>query len=301
MNKGVLFNVLSVGIMSLSPLLNKFALGSMTSTKAAFLNTLFGVLFCYLYAVVRKQKIATVKNKSLWLIGLTNAAGVICLYISLELLSPVMVGFLGRFYIVFTVLLAIIFLNEKMGPKEIIGVAVAIVGTFLFSTRGFELSSLIGILLALAYTFLFAFTNMLVKVKVKDTDSNSILFYNNAISLLFVFVYALIRGEAADLSFSWSGVGLVFVASLFSSFIGLLLFYEGLKYLDFNSANLIRSTGPVLTAVYAFPFFPIPLTALNISGAILLLGSVIWLNVGGKKEKKQSGPSAVTAQGTTKA
>ncbi|WP_088033896.1 DMT family transporter [Evansella clarkii] len=283
MKKGVILNILSLLIMSLSPLINKFSLGYFEPMTAALFNSIFASIFCFLYGLVIKEKIEFIKDKYIWLIGFTNAVGLICLFLSLSFLSPVTVGFLGRFYIIFAIILAVVMLKEKFMKVDVALIVTAVIGTFLFVEKGSELNSYLGIAFALLYTFLFALTNTLVKKKVSSYSSNSILFYNNALSSVFIAVFILIFGGFQTTSFHLEGMFLLFLSAFFSGFLGLLLFYEGLKHIRFSTANLIRSTGPLVVAFYSWWFFPIELTIQNIIGAILLLGSVILVTIKPKK------------------
>jgi drug/metabolite transporter (DMT)-like permease len=286
MNKGILLNVVSVLIMSLSPLINKFSLGFFSPVQAALYSSIFAALFCYLYAIVNKKNIRLIKNKFIWLVGFTNAVGIILLFISLDLLSPITVGFIGRFYIVFAIMLSALILKEKFNNRDKLLICLAIVGTFLFVEKDTTGMSLIGALIALGYTFLFALTNTLVKKTIHSSDSNSILFYNNIISTIFILGFILISGQISQFSFNFNGILLIIMSSFLSGFLGLLLFYEGLKYIDFSVANLIRTCGPIFVAFYSWWFFPIELTITNILGAILLLSSVIVMSIKPKASGK---------------
>lgn len=279
MGKGISLNIISVLIMSLAPIINKFALGHVNPVQAALLSSIFALVFCYLYARIIGESITIIKNKYIWLIGLFNALGVICLYSSLNMLSPISVGFIGRFYIVFALLLSVVMLKEKFGRREFYLIILAIVGTFLFVEKDSNYSSLLGIGLALCYTFFFALTNTLVKITIKNVSSNTVLFYNNGISIIFIFVFAMISGESLSISnINYQGITLILLSAFLSGFLGLLLFYEGLRHIDFSLANLIRSLGPIIVAIYSWPFFPIDINVYNITGATFLLISVILLS-----------------------
>jgi drug/metabolite transporter (DMT)-like permease len=275
---GLSLNLASVVVMSFSPLLNKFALQHINPSMAAVLNSIFAAALCYLYSRITRISIPSLwKNRSLWLIGLTNAVGVVCLFLSLELLSPVMIGVLGRFYIVFAILLSALFLKEPLSRSEIALIVTAVIGMFLFVNKGIHFENWAGTFLALLYTLLFALTNTLVKMNVQDIEANSILFYNNAISMVFIIGYIFITGCIDYHEINAVGSVYVFLSALLSGFIGLLLFYNGLKYIKFSTANLIRSTSPIWVAIIAWPFFPADLTLVNIIGAIILIGSIVIL------------------------
>ncbi|WP_256326279.1 EamA family transporter [Staphylococcus sp. HMSC036D05] len=84
------------------------------------------------------------------------------------------------------------------------------------------------------------------------------------------------------------GIGLfsILLSALCSGVIGLLLFYEGLKYISFREANIIRTLNPIFVFIFSFPFFPLPLTPKFITGAILIIISIIYMNL--YKDKKTS-------------
>lgn len=278
MNKGVILNIISVLIMSLAPLINKFSLSFINPIQASFLNAAFALFFSFCYAKIRKEKIQIIKNKYIWLIGIFNALGLVSLYKSLNFLSPITVGFIGRFYVVFAILLSIIMLREKFRKKEAFLVSLAIIGTFLFAEKDNNLTNILGIIYAFSYTFFFALTNTLVKITVTNVSSNTILFYNNGISAIFIFLYMFLNGEFLSLGFNINGISLIFISAFLNGFLGLLLFYEGLRYINFSLANIIRSTGPIVVAIYSWSFFPIDLDIYKVMGIVLLLSSVILLS-----------------------
>lgn len=289
--KGVLFSILSVLIMSLTPLLNKFSLDYYDPIFAALLNSLFAAFFCFLYSFVIKERIKIVKSKMLWLIGITNSIGLLCLFISLSLLSPITVGFIGRFYTIFAILLAVIMLKEKLKHIDKILILLAILGTFLFVEKGASLDNYLGILAALLYTLFFALTNTLVKKTIEGVSSNTILFYNNIISVIFLFIFMIIAGNFSSLSFHAEGIVFILIGAFFSGFLGLILFYESIKLIDFSLANLIRAAGPIVIAFYSYWFFPIDFTVSNVLGAFLIISSIILVTIKPKllyKEKEHN-------------
>ncbi|KEO82835.1 DMT family transporter [Tumebacillus flagellatus] len=286
--KGILLNVLSICFMAFSPVLNKTAIsgGHISVTKAAFLNIAYSLLLGFVLAVIRKQKLRFVRNKAMLIVGFTNAAGLILMYIALDMIGPVTLGFLGRFYLIFTLLLSVVILKERITSREWGLIALAIAGLFLFQAQGgLTISSWAGVGIAMAYTFFFSLTNITVKLVVKDVDSNSILFSNNVITICFLLVYALCTGEGNLQHLDVSGAGMIFVSAFCANFMGMLLYYEGIKYIEFSKANVIRSSGVLLSAAIAYPFYPVHLTLANILGAAILLGSVISLNQTPKKKQ----------------
>lgn len=283
--KGYLFNIISVAIMSLTPILNKLSLTDLSPIQASFFNALFSTLILLITVLFDKSKIKIYHNKSIWLLGITNTIGILLQYVSLSLLDPVSVGLLGRFYIIFALFLSVLFLNETLLKHDTLPIIFAIIGSFLITHFSGDFNSILGVIAALSYTFFFALTNMLAKKTVKDIDSKTILLYNQATSTLLLGIILIVTNHLHTIHI---GIGLfsILLSALCSGVIGLLLFYEGLKYISFREANIIRTLNPIFVFIFSFPFFPLPLTPKFITGAILIIISIIYMNL--YKDKKTS-------------
>ncbi|RNA67999.1 DMT family transporter [Alteribacter keqinensis] len=285
--KGHLFNMISVLMLAVGPLLSKFGLLQISPSKAALINVLTIIAACVLLGLFTKNYVKFYFEKNIILLAVFNSLGIIFLFLSIDLLSPVEIGFLGRFYTVFAVILSVFFLNENLSRKELFFITFAVLGTFLFvDTGGDYTNNLVGSLFALLYTFFFALTNIFIKKTLsKQKSSNSIMFTNNSISLLIIIIYTLIMGELFYGDYSFEGIGYLVLSTLLGGFLGTLLLYEALKYLRFSIANVTRAFSPLLLAVISYPFFPIEITVKNTLGAIILILSILLLSTGDKKEK----------------
>lgn len=284
--KGHLFNLLSVLSIAIGPLLAKFGLLHISPTKAAMLNAATIIVASYLFGFMRKQRPQLYLAKDILMLSLFNTLGVLFLFISTDLLSPVQIGFIGRFYTVFAVLLSVFILKERLSRREIFFIVLAISGVFLFVESGSGyFSNMLGSLFAILYTFFFALTNVFIKKTMSETrTSNSILFTNSCMTFVFISLYGLVTGDLLDGNYNFEGVGFILISSFFAGFLGTILLYEALKYLRFSIANVTRAFSPVLLAIISFPFFPIEITVQNSVGAVILVGSILLLSVGEKKE-----------------
>ncbi|MFT4413648.1 DMT family transporter [Fredinandcohnia humi] len=287
--KGYMYNLLSVLMVAIGPLFSKFGLLYISPAKAAILNVITVITASYLFGYFSKRKVQFYVEKEIILLALFNSLGVIFLFLSTDLLSPVEIGFIGRFYTVFAVVLSVVFLHEKLTKREIIFIVIAVLGAFLFVKKdGLELSDIGGTLCAILYTFFFALTNIFIKKTMStEKSSNSILFTNNCITLLFVCLYSLVSGDIFDGEYSLKGIGFITLSSLLAGFLGTILLYEAIKYLRFSIANVMRAFSPLLLACISFPFFPIKITLQNTLGACLLLISIFLLTLGDKKNEEK--------------
>ncbi|MCU9614358.1 EamA family transporter [Caldibacillus lycopersici] len=287
-HKGHIFNLLSVLMMAVGPLLSKFGLLEISPAKASVINIITVILASYLFGLIHRSKVRFYFEKEILLLALFNAVGVIFLFLSTSLLSPVEIGFIGRFYTVFAVILSVFILKEKLSKSEVIFISLAILGAFLFVNKGGTFhSNLLGSFFAMIYTFFFALTNIFIKkTMTKERDSNSILFTNSCITLIFVLLYATVTGDLFNRNYSFTGVGFIVLSSLFTGFLGTLLLYKALEHLRFSIANVTRAFSPLLLAILSFPFFPIEITIQNTLGAVVLVVSILLLSFGKRNKEK---------------
>ncbi|WP_117160711.1 DMT family transporter [Paraliobacillus sp. X-1268] len=288
LQKGHFFNLVSVITMAVGPLLSKFGLLEISPAQASVINTITVIIASYLLGVIQHRKVNFYVEKEIMMLALFNSIGVIFLFLSTNLLSPVEIGFIGRFYTVFAVILSVLILKERLSKKEVIFITLAILGAFLFVNRGGDFdSNILGSLFAVIYTFFFALTNIFIKKTMsKERDSNSILFTNNCITLIFVLLYATITGDLLNSDYSITGVSFIITSSLLTGFLGTLFLYKALQHLRFSIANVTRAFSPLLLATISFPFFPIEITIQNVLGAIVLILSILLLSLGKTNKDK---------------
>ena len=156
-----------------------------------------------------------------------------------------------------------------------------LIGIFLFMYRGGSLFiHPLGILFTFVYTFFFALTNIYIKQQLSAyKESNSILFTNNCITLLFVIIYNGLTTTDFAISFSISSIGLIVLSSLCTGLFGTLLVYEALKRLKFSTVTVTRSFSPLISAVIAYPFYPVALSLPSLLGAALIIASILLLSI----------------------
>ncbi|WP_245864820.1 EamA family transporter [Terribacillus aidingensis] len=130
--KGHILNFISIFMMAIGPLLAKFGVLEISPAKAAIINVLVIIAACYLFGIIQRKKVAFYKDREMIFLGVLNSLGVILMYVSTSLLSPVEIGFIGRFYTVFAILLSLLLLRERILKNETIFILFAMLGIFLF-------------------------------------------------------------------------------------------------------------------------------------------------------------------------
>lgn len=270
---GIELNLISLLFSSISPVLNKFSLTSLSPVVGGIFTSAFAAIFTFATILITHQHVSLTNLKSLWLwlLGGTNAIGIILQYIALSTLSPITVTLIARMYLVYVFFLSYIFLKEKITKWDYLAIILCILGSFFISGSRLQFSdNLLGLICAFIYPLMYAANNIVAKYLVSDEEPNNVLFFNHFTSALLLFCYALITGTSFS-HISSQAVAFNFGGAFFNGFMSLLLFYTSLQFITAGKANIVRALGPVIVIIYSSFFFPVQVTPSLVLGAILVI------------------------------
>lgn len=299
--RGLVLHVASVLLMSTSPVLDKFALAQVDPLSAVVTVYAFNVCLSVALTYRRWDRVTlrrAFSSRELIVMGIVNAAAIVLVFEGLALTDPVAVGLLRRFYVVFGVILGVWLLSERFRPTEAIGIVVALVGAVVFvspdlSEISLRNTSLVGSALVLGSSLLFAYANLVAKKFVGRLSTMQILATNNVTVFPLVLAYALMVN--GSISANAASLGFLGISAVLGSFVGLGLFYAGLKHSTYAGANVIRSLQPLVIVVYAAPFFPQAVTASKLVAGLFVVAGVVLLSLGSVRAgqgARQSGGSS---------
>ncbi len=271
--KGIFFTFISVALISLAPLLHKLGMNHVKPLTAATLWCLFSALFTLMSIKIKQLKISKPHFFTLVKMSATSSLGVLFLFYALSLLEPSTVAFMNRSYTLFIILLGIFVLKEPSSFAQTVLFGLNFVGLLMFSYKGIDNTKYFPLFIVMLSAFSFAFSNMQAKVIVKNIAPCVINFYSHIFSFFILFILTLLMEPQP---FSFHTDILYILGSAFSAgFLGMLFYYKGLLHYSFTLSGVIRSFSPVLTTLYALPFFGISYSALNVIGiAFILLSSM---------------------------
>lgn len=194
----------------------------------------------------------------------------------------------------FTALLGWWLLQERLGWVKVAVVIISLGGCVLVAEaqnisawQNNFVGILTGILSGLSYA---GYSLMGRSTSQRGLNPWTTLIYTFGFATLFLLVTNLIPGNfplgkaasPADLFWlgrSWFGWGVLFLLAAIPTVTGFGLYNVSLSYLPSSVANLVVTLEPVFTAVIAFLFLGERLTIMQISGSLLILGSVIFLRI----------------------
>ncbi|MFA6501858.1 MAG: DMT family transporter [Parachlamydiales bacterium] len=206
------------------------------------------------------------------------------------LTSAVNAGFLVKFALVTTTILAWIFLKEKMTWVKFIAVMIMLFGNFLISTKGQTLVPQIGDMLIIGACFCWSVGNIMIKNTLKNHNVNSdvITFLRPVagipVLLIFLLLTPLYPGPVQKM-FTVNLFDLTyFIYALGSGvFTALLWIYlnRTLKVASASYMTMMSMMVSVFVAVLALAFLGETMTASQVIGAILTISAGVVTHYAG--------------------
>ena len=132
----VLFAIASAIFAALTSILAKVGIDGVNSNLATAIRTIVVVLMAWLmvFITVGKPDISAISKKSwifLILSGLATGASWLCYYKALQMGQTSKVVPIDKLSVVFTLILAFVFLHEQFTFKSLIGASLITAGTFV--------------------------------------------------------------------------------------------------------------------------------------------------------------------------
>ncbi|WP_026695190.1 DMT family transporter [Peribacillus kribbensis] len=191
-------------------------------------------------------------------------------------------GWLISFSPVFTVVLSIMFLHEKMGLAKVLGTSLAIAGV-LFVTTGsgqpLQFSMSIGFLLMLLSTLNWAVYSVLLKSLKLPYPSLLVTFYMCFLGLILTTPFLLRnRGwESLSLMAPAEWAHLLFLG-IFVSGIAYWYWGKALRVLDASKVSMFLYLEPLVTLLAAILLLQEKVLLMSAAGGILIILGVVLVN-----------------------
>ncbi|MGZ2368823.1 DMT family transporter [Ancylomarina sp. YFZ004] len=230
-------------------------------------------------------------KRTLLLIACSELIATSAFFVAIQLTpNPTIVSFLANTSPIFVIILGFFFLKERFSYPEIAGVFLTILGVGLinFTESGFQLKELSSPASLATFTFalFYGISLVLAKSKVKTLPSSMITLYRN-IALWFSFVlYNLYTFELPH--YTSESVLYIFIGSLFGPFLGTILTFSALKYLDASKVTLIITSRSFFIILGSFIFLGILPSQIQFVGGLLTIVGIFVISISGMKKNKTS-------------
>lgn len=268
--KGLYLQFASVCCNAASILLNKFVLLKNPTYTSAVIFYSYLALIAALFLFLTRAPWQSRVLKASIPIALMNAVGVVCMFMSIDLLHPTVFSLMSRSVIFFSIFLSYFILKETFIWKEFYWMCLAIAGMLVFlAAHCANDFYFLGIATTLLHSFLFALSNITTKRLTGHLNLKSLLFTTHIMTYLFLMV-------------AWVGMAIfkhhpvVFFPEHHSHvltgcsagflLVSMLLYFKGAEYISFKRSNIIRTISPLVLHVLSIPFFPLSISILGMFG-----------------------------------
>jgi len=279
-NKGLLLILLTAIISGFSVFINKFGVIIVNPYIFTGLKNIIVALLAITWLLMMKDwKILKKLQKNQWLmllgIGLIGGSVPFLLFFKgLSITSGVQAAFIHKTMFIYIIVLAAIFLKEKISKNFLI----AGLGLFLANIlilKIFPSSFGLGDFLILSATIFWALENVLSKYLLKDLSAQIVIWGRMFFGSFFIIIFWLITGQAHLVnSLNLEQIGWVMITSVFL-FGYVSTWYIGLKYVKVSEAAVVLLLASPITVFLSLIFFNEALLINQFIAIILTLLSIL--------------------------
>lgn len=289
--KGTLLVLLTALISGIAIVVNRLFVVKIdplifTATRALFIGIIFFLISFYI-SKSRREKF----NKTSWkyLISIGIIGGSIAFWLFFTGLKMTMAGraaFLHKTLPIYAVILAFIFLKEKITKKQLIAMLVMLFGLLLMELTKISSQIKIGDILVLSATVLWAIENTISKKVMLNKESNWVVTFSRMFFGSLILFAIIFLTKKTDLLFSLTSQQILYIAISGSIlFLYVLTWYWGLKYINLSKASTILLLAPVISLILGIIWLGEKVFVLQIIGSVLILaGAFVITRI--KSEKR---------------
>ncbi len=268
---------------------------SMPAETANFMFFLSGLIVTSLLSTVRGKNIrmlglAKKYFKPLLLLGALNAAAAIFFFAGIKAIGPSTSAFISRSETVFTILIGVIILKEKLHRADILGITLAVAGTFVMTYSDVSVAS--GSLLILASSFIISFQRMLLAKfisKIGPFQLNHLrMLFSTAILLVYVAATSKLMIPPVNSLF------LIALGGISAPVVGFYFFLKSMKLLGISKVTTVASIQPIVVALMSAVLLGSSISAMQAFGGVLMIAGVIILAAAHGRHVLKSKAAAIT-------
>ncbi len=191
---------------------------------------------------------------------------------------------------VFVMVLSALFLGEKFTFKKFILLALTVVGCGLVagvSVEGIRSGDLLGYLIGLGAGLGYALYSIFGKLALRKYQSFTITLYTFIVASVFLLPITGIWNKT-DQFLNGNVIVLILGLGTVSTVLAYLLYTSGLKTMESSKASILTTVEPVAAMLVGFIVFNESIQSLQLAGATLILGALIFYNLPERSKKKQN-------------
>ena len=210
------------------------------------------------------------------LVGLFTGLQMYLFWSGLELLNPPFAAFLGRFEPALTILLATLFLGERIASKEVGAVVLMIVGGCLSTLGNWDVVGT-GTVLTLLACLTMSIQFLIGKAAVGRVHPSILVFYRASIASAMLAVWTFGFGEP-DFRVGTGVWAATFLGALLGPCIGYHLVFHSYRYWGVSRSAMLMTLQPLFAMPLALLFLEQQnITGQQLAGGLTIMAGALWL------------------------
>jgi len=291
---GTLLVLLTAIISGFSIIANKFFVVDIdpllfTALRAFFIGITFLIISFYI-SKHNNKKFKQTSWKNLLVIGILGGSFAFWLFFSgLKLTLGSRAAFLHKTFPIYAIILAFIFLKEKITKQQLIAMGIMISGLIIMQLPKISGEIRLGDFLVLAATVLWAIENVISKKVMSNKESNWIVTFSRMFfGSLILFAIIFLTGKT-NLLFSLTTQQIIYIAISGSLlFLYVLTWYWGLKFINLSKASTILLLAPVVSLILGVLWLKESISISQLIGSgLILIGAYFIILVKSEKRIKE--------------
>lgn len=281
MKKGLILVFSTAIISGFSIFINKYSVSVIDPYVFTFLkNGLVALMLCVIIAAVKERQ--TLKNltKKQWFLLLTigligGAIPFLLFFKGLALTSAAQGGFIHKTMFIYILILAAIFLKEKISKNFLIGALLLLLGSLL-TLKKLPVSFGRGDILVFLAAIFWAIENVISKYVLRNLSGKITAWGRMFFGSIFIAIYLGLSGQLSlleQLTFRQIGWTIITAVLLFGYVI---TWYSGLKHISVSLAAAVLMLGSPITTALAFASGT-KIAPKDIASGLLILAGLIFI------------------------
>jgi len=211
------------------------------------------------------------------LVAVLFCGGTFSLYWAVALAEPATVSFLSRLELVTTLILAGIFLKERVTLSESAGLILVIAGIIVMRYKAsVELSRAVALVSVSA--LFFGAGEVLIKSRISWINHRALIFYRNVFMTAIFLAAGLVTGQLA-----WIVDGrmllILLVAGILLPYLGRLGYLKAMQNISVSRASIITQSQPFFAAVAALVVLGTFPTWRELLGGLLIVAGAVAIKL----------------------
>ncbi len=206
--------------------------------------------------------------------SIISIVGVALWIVALRIAGPPMTSFLMKFQVVFSVILGVLFLNERLERPEILGIFLTFLGGLVitYDTSYFEFR---GSLFAIASAFCYSCLFLVVRKMVSNLNMMMVVTLRSLGVAVFAMIYLVLTNKfqvpsAVDILY-------MFIGGTCGAYIGKACQFQAIKLVDISRTTAVTPLEAIFVLVLTFMFFDTIPSAIKLIGGGLIIAGILFL------------------------